>query len=117
MAAALENRRPETRPRSSSCFRRTEFNEGYVWMPPFPPPLRPFPPQPAIRLRARLRSRTRRRSRSSASARPSRGDGRDTEPGGEGEIRARGPMSVLCCVNAPELDARYRAEGGWVRSG
>ncbi|WP_084723176.1 class I adenylate-forming enzyme family protein [Streptomonospora alba] len=44
-------------------------------------------------------------------------DGRDAEPGGEGEIWARGPMSPLCYVNAPELDARYRAEGGWVRSG
>ncbi|MFD0800803.1 long-chain fatty acid--CoA ligase, partial [Streptomonospora algeriensis] len=26
-------------------------------------------------------------------------------------------MSVLCCVNAPELDARYRAEAEPVRRG
>jgi acyl-CoA synthetase (AMP-forming)/AMP-acid ligase II len=36
---------------------------------------------------------------------------------GEGEICARGPMSPLCYVNAPELDARYRDGEGWVRSG
>jgi acyl-CoA synthetase (AMP-forming)/AMP-acid ligase II len=35
----------------------------------------------------------------------------------EGEICARGPMSPLCYVNAPELDARYRDAEGWVRSG
>ncbi|KUF16611.1 class I adenylate-forming enzyme family protein [Streptomyces silvensis] len=34
-----------------------------------------------------------------------------------GEIVARGPMSPLCYVGAPELDARYRAPGGWVRTG
>ncbi|MFC3522118.1 class I adenylate-forming enzyme family protein [Streptomonospora nanhaiensis] len=44
-------------------------------------------------------------------------DGRPLPPGEEGEIWARGPMSPLCYVNAPELDARYRAPGGWVRSG
>jgi acyl-CoA synthetase (AMP-forming)/AMP-acid ligase II len=37
--------------------------------------------------------------------------------GQEGEIWARGPMTPLCYVNAPELDARYRAPGGWVRTG
>ncbi|MFL6126784.1 class I adenylate-forming enzyme family protein [Actinophytocola sp.] len=35
----------------------------------------------------------------------------------EGEICARGPMTPLCYVNAPELDARYRDAEGWVRSG
>ncbi|MDA0567820.1 fatty acid--CoA ligase family protein [Streptomonospora sp. S1-112] len=44
-------------------------------------------------------------------------DGRPLPPGEEGEIWARGPMSPLCYVNAPDLDARYRAPGGWVRSG
>ncbi|UJW31930.1 acyl--CoA ligase [Saccharothrix sp. AJ9571] len=34
-----------------------------------------------------------------------------------GEIQARGPMSPLCYVGAPELDARYRTADGWVRTG
>jgi acyl-CoA synthetase (AMP-forming)/AMP-acid ligase II len=39
-------------------------------------------------------------------------------PSGEaGEIWALGPMSPMCYVAAPELDARYRAPGGWVRTG
>ncbi len=39
-------------------------------------------------------------------------------PGGEiGEITARGPMSPMQYVNAPELDARYRDEAGWVKTG
>ena len=39
-------------------------------------------------------------------------------PQGEvGEILARGPMSPLCYVNAPELDERYRTPDGWVRTG
>lgn len=37
--------------------------------------------------------------------------------GAKGEIRARGPMTPLCYVGAPDLDERYRTEGGWVRSG
>jgi acyl-CoA synthetase (AMP-forming)/AMP-acid ligase II len=37
--------------------------------------------------------------------------------GAGGEIRALGPMTPLCYVNAPELDARYRLPGGWVRTG
>ncbi|MEO3973861.1 class I adenylate-forming enzyme family protein [Streptomyces sp. CAU 1734] len=38
--------------------------------------------------------------------------------GGEiGEIVARGPMTPLCYVGAPELDARYRTPEGWVRTG
>ncbi|MFF0750799.1 class I adenylate-forming enzyme family protein [Streptomyces sp. NPDC004267] len=39
-------------------------------------------------------------------------------PGGRtGEIVARGPMTPLCYVAAPELDARYRTPEGWVRTG
>ncbi|MFK0244161.1 class I adenylate-forming enzyme family protein [Amycolatopsis azurea] len=39
-------------------------------------------------------------------------------PTGEvGEIIARGPMSPLCYVGAPELDTRYRTPEGWVRTG
>jgi acyl-CoA synthetase len=34
-----------------------------------------------------------------------------------GEILARGPMSPLCYVNAPDLDTRYRTTDGWVRTG
>ncbi|MGW6455389.1 class I adenylate-forming enzyme family protein [Streptomyces sp. NPDC055078] len=37
--------------------------------------------------------------------------------GGVGEIVARGPMTPLCYVGAPELDARYRTPDGWVRTG
>lgn len=42
---------------------------------------------------------------------------RPVRPGEVGEILARGPMSPLCYVNAPELDARYRTPEGWVRTG
>jgi acyl-CoA synthetase (AMP-forming)/AMP-acid ligase II len=35
----------------------------------------------------------------------------------DGEIQALGPMTPLCYVGAPELDARYRLPGGWVRTG
>ncbi|AXX31136.1 acyl--CoA ligase [Actinosynnema pretiosum subsp. pretiosum] len=35
----------------------------------------------------------------------------------DGEIRALGPMTPLSYVGAPELDARYRTGGGWVRTG
>ncbi|RLL67618.1 class I adenylate-forming enzyme family protein [Streptomyces sp. Z26] len=38
-------------------------------------------------------------------------------PGAVGEIVARGPMTPLCYVAAPDLDARYRTDGGWVRTG
>ncbi len=34
-----------------------------------------------------------------------------------GEIRARGPMTPLSYVADPELNTRYRAPGGWVRTG
>ncbi len=35
----------------------------------------------------------------------------------DGEICARGPMTPLCHVGAPELDDRHRLDGGWVRTG
>ncbi|MFE6520819.1 class I adenylate-forming enzyme family protein [Streptomyces sp. NPDC057794] len=39
-------------------------------------------------------------------------------PAGQpGEIWARGPMTPLCYVAGPELDARYRTPDGWVRTG
>jgi acyl-CoA synthetase len=42
----------------------------------------------------------------------------ETLPQGEvGEIVARGPISPMQYVNAPELDAMYRDAEGWVRSG
>jgi len=44
-------------------------------------------------------------------------DGHALPAGAAGEIWALGPMTPLCYVNAPELDARNRAPGGWVRSG
>ncbi|MET8678848.1 class I adenylate-forming enzyme family protein [Streptomyces sp. NPDC004647] len=34
-----------------------------------------------------------------------------------GEIVARGPMTPLCYVGAPELNSRYRTTDGWVRTG
>ncbi|MFB8032881.1 class I adenylate-forming enzyme family protein [Streptomyces sp. NPDC056004] len=37
--------------------------------------------------------------------------------GGIGEIVARGPMTPMCYVASPELDARYRTPDGWVRTG
>ncbi|WP_051831509.1 class I adenylate-forming enzyme family protein [Streptomyces violens] len=45
------------------------------------------------------------------------GDGAELPPGQPGEICARGPMTPLCYVASPELDARYRTAGGWVRTG
>ncbi|GAA3359480.1 class I adenylate-forming enzyme family protein [Saccharopolyspora gregorii] len=44
-------------------------------------------------------------------------DGAEVPPGESGEILARGPMTPLGYVAAPELDARYRTADGWVRSG
>ncbi|MCB5164064.1 acyl--CoA ligase [Streptomyces bambusae] len=42
----------------------------------------------------------------------------EAEPAGVvGEILARGPMSPLCYVGDPGLNARYRTPGGWVRTG
>jgi acyl-CoA synthetase len=43
-------------------------------------------------------------------------DGRDVSAGEVGEIWALGPMSPLCYVD-PDLDAQYRAPGGWARTG
>ncbi|MEU6746524.1 fatty acid--CoA ligase family protein [Spirillospora sp. NPDC046719] len=43
--------------------------------------------------------------------------GRPLPPGEAGEIWALGPMTPLCYVAAPDLDDRYRAPGGWVRTG
>ena len=43
--------------------------------------------------------------------------GHDVPAGETGEICARGPMSPLGYFNSPELDARYRFDGGWVRTG
>ncbi|MFJ8078251.1 class I adenylate-forming enzyme family protein [Streptomyces sp. NPDC096176] len=37
--------------------------------------------------------------------------------GSVGEIVARGPMTPLCYVAAPDLDALYRTADGWVRTG
>jgi non-ribosomal peptide synthetase component E (peptide arylation enzyme) len=44
-------------------------------------------------------------------------NGRDLPPGEMGELCARGPMSPLRYFNSPELDERYRFDGGWVRTG
>ncbi|MDT0328323.1 class I adenylate-forming enzyme family protein [Nocardiopsis lambiniae] len=43
--------------------------------------------------------------------------GRPLPTGEVGEVLARGPMTPLCHVAAPELDARRRGAGGWVRTG
>ncbi|MFF9592999.1 class I adenylate-forming enzyme family protein [Streptomyces sp. NPDC014646] len=44
-------------------------------------------------------------------------DGDPVPPGASGEIQAKGPMTPLCYLGAPELDARYRTPDGWVRTG
>ncbi|MFJ7242881.1 AMP-binding protein [Streptomyces olivaceus] len=44
-------------------------------------------------------------------------EGHELPQGEPGEIVARGPMTPLCYVNAPELNERYRMPGGWVRTG
>ncbi|MFD0488983.1 class I adenylate-forming enzyme family protein [Saccharopolyspora spinosporotrichia] len=43
--------------------------------------------------------------------------GADLPPGEVGEVLARGPMSPMCYVNAPELNERYRTPDGWARTG
>ena len=43
--------------------------------------------------------------------------GQEVTHGAVGEITARGPMSPLQYVNAPELDALYRCADGWVYTG
>ncbi|MFS0691385.1 class I adenylate-forming enzyme family protein [Streptomyces nitrosporeus] len=52
-----------------------------------------------------------------AAIRVVRPDGRPAAAGEAGEILAKGPMTPLCYVGAPELDARYRTASGWVRTG
>ncbi|WP_369797667.1 AMP-binding protein [Nocardiopsis sp. CNT312] len=44
-------------------------------------------------------------------------DGRPVPAGATGEIWALGPMTPMCYVAAPGLDAERRAPGGWVRTG
>ncbi|GHF37005.1 class I adenylate-forming enzyme family protein [Streptomyces griseosporeus] len=44
-------------------------------------------------------------------------DGAPLPAGRTGHIEARGPMTPMCYVGAPELDARYRTADGWVRTG
>lgn len=44
-------------------------------------------------------------------------DGNDVAAGVPGELYARGPMSPMCYYNAPELDERYRVQGGWTKTG
>jgi acyl-CoA synthetase len=39
------------------------------------------------------------------------------EPGLEGEIAARGPLTPMQYVNAPDLDKKYRNAQGWVLTG
>lgn len=43
--------------------------------------------------------------------------GRPVPAGETGEIWALGPMTPMCHVDAPGLDADRRAPGGWVRTG
>jgi acyl-CoA synthetase len=43
--------------------------------------------------------------------------GQESPTGVVGEIAARGPMSPMQYVNAPELDAKYRDADGWVYTG
>ena len=44
-------------------------------------------------------------------------DGAELPAGEVGEVCARGPMSPMGYLNNPELDALYRFDGGWVRTG
>ncbi|MEU4982551.1 fatty acid--CoA ligase family protein [Streptomyces sp. NPDC021969] len=43
--------------------------------------------------------------------------GAEVPTGHTGEIWARGPITPLCYVNDPDLNRRYRAPDGWVRTG
>lgn len=43
--------------------------------------------------------------------------GVDLPHGRVGEVLARGPMSPMCYVAAPELDEQYRTPDGWARTG
>jgi non-ribosomal peptide synthetase component E (peptide arylation enzyme) len=44
-------------------------------------------------------------------------DGAELPAGEVGEVCARGPMSPMGYLNNAELDALYRFDGGWVRTG
>ena len=44
-------------------------------------------------------------------------DGKDVAAGETGEVWGRGPLSPMCYLEAPDLDARYRTEGGWSKTG
>ena len=44
-------------------------------------------------------------------------DGAEQPAGEVGEVCARGPMSPMGYLGSPELDAQYRFDGGWVRTG
>jgi len=44
-------------------------------------------------------------------------EGQEVRQGGVGEITARGPISPMQYVNAPDLDALYRDKEGWVYTG
>ncbi|GLX54170.1 AMP-dependent synthetase [Streptomyces hygroscopicus subsp. hygroscopicus] len=44
-------------------------------------------------------------------------DGAPLPAGHRGQIEALGPMTPMCYVASPELNARYRTPGGWVRTG
>ena len=44
-------------------------------------------------------------------------DGKDVAAGETGEVWGRGPLSPMCYLEAPDLDARYRTEDGWSKTG
>ena len=44
-------------------------------------------------------------------------DGNDVAAGDTGEVWGRGPLSPMCYLGAPDLDARYRTEDGWSKTG
>jgi non-ribosomal peptide synthetase component E (peptide arylation enzyme) len=44
-------------------------------------------------------------------------DGKDVAAGETGEVWGRGPLSPMCYLEAPDLDARYRTDGGWSKTG
>lgn len=44
-------------------------------------------------------------------------EGQELPQGEIGEVLARGPLSPMQYVNAPDLDARYRTSEGWVKTG
>jgi acyl-CoA synthetase len=44
-------------------------------------------------------------------------DGKDVAAGEIGEVLGRGPLSPMCYLEAPDLDARYRTEDGWSKTG